>query len=208
MVAGDSGAGNDSEPSSGGGRQGDYGYFNGKALSTSTRPSQTSGGENYAYKITPTTSVNGQFGVGGYFSNHQYFIWERGGNGWYGGAAVGYKSETSSSTLRSSAGNGFILGLERTSYPSGYLSNDTTLIEKLKSAITDGVLKLGGATGTSSGITNYAHMTVTILALPKSSTRNIHYYNGTQFVEAEVYRYNGTLFERVEPKIYTNSQWQ
>ena len=52
-------------------------------------------------------------------------------------------------------------------------------------------------------------MEVTILARPNSSsTRNIHYYNGTQFVEAEVYRYNGTLFERVEPKIYTNSQWQ
>ena len=100
----------------------------------------------------------------------------------------------------SGGGSGFILGLEGTAYPSGYLSDDTALIDTLKSAITNGVLTQGGGKG--------GKMEVTILALPKSSTRNFHYYNGTQFVEAEVYRYNGTLFERVEPKIYTNSQWQ
>lgn len=102
--------------------------------------------------------------------------------------------------VRSGGGSGFILGLDGTAYPSGYLSDDTTLIDTLKSAITNGVLRQGGGSGIST--------TVTIIALPKSSTRNFHYYNGTQFVEAEVYRYNGTLFERVEPKIYTNSQWQ
>ena len=112
------------------------------------------------------------------------------------GAYLGYER-----TVFSGGGSGFILGLEGTAYPSGYLSDDTTLIDTLKSAITNGVLTQGGGQGVK--------MEVTILALPNSSsTRNIHYYNGTQFVEAEVYRYNGTLFERVEPKIYTNSQWQ
>lgn len=105
-----------------------------------------------------------------------------------------------SSEIAGAGGSGFILGLEGTAYPSGYLSDDTTLIDTLKSAITNGVLTQGGGQN--------VRLEVTILELPKSSTRNIHYYNGTQFVEAEVYRYNGTLFERVEPKIYTNSQWQ
>ena len=209
MVAGDSGAGNSYYHSPGGGLEGSIGYYGGNSMGSTSKATQTSGGNNYAYGITPTTSVNGQFGIGGYFSNQQHFTWERGGYGWYGGGAVGYQSGVNSMSLRSASGSGFIVGLEGTSYPSGYLSDDTALIEKLKSAITDGVLTQGGATGTSSGITNSAHMTVTILALPNSSsTRNIHYYNGTQFVEAEVYRYNGTLFERVEPKIYTNSQWQ
>ena len=125
-----------------------------------------------------------------------------GGNGWYGGGgahdAMAYI--TGNITTYSGGGSGFILGLEGTAYPSSYLSGDTTLIDTLKSAITNGVLTKDGSDGKT---------TVTILALPNSSsTRNIHYYNGTQFVEAEVYRYNGTLFERVEPKIYTNSQWQ
>ena len=112
-----------------------------------------------------------------------------------------------SSTAASGGGSGFILGLEGTSYPSGYLSDDTALIEKLKSGISNGVLTQGGQI-LDGNYGRFGSLTLTILALPKSSTRNIHYYTGTQFVEAEVYRYNGTLFERVEPKIYTNSQWQ
>ena len=112
------------------------------------------------------------------------------------GAYLGYER-----SVFSGGGSGFILGLEGTAYPSRYLSDDTAVIEKLKSAVRNGVLTQGGGKGVK--------MEVTILALPNSSsTRNFHYYNGTQFVEAEVYRYNGTLFERVEPKIYTNSQWQ
>ena len=136
----------------------------------------------------------GTFGYGGSGSSYS------GGNGWYGGGGVG-RNSVGNTNLCSGSGSGFILGLEGTAYPSGYLSDDTTLIDTLKSAITNGVLTKGGGRG--------GKMEVTILALPNSSsTRNIHYYTGTQFVEAEVYRYNGTLFERVEPKIYTNSQWQ
>ena len=99
-------------------------------------------------------------------------------------------------------GSGFIIGVSTTTYPSGYLGDNTNLQATIASAISEGTLTQGGSEETT------PKMVLTILALPKSSTRNIHYYNGTQFVEAEVYRYNGTLFERVEPKIYTNSQWQ
>ena len=143
--------------------------------------------------------LDGTFGYGG------SGVTASGGDGWYGGGgAYDWIYETygdGAPTAKSGGGSGFVLGLEGTAYPSGYLSDDTTLIDTLKSAITNGVLRQGGGSGIST--------TVTILALPNSSsTRNIHYYTGTQFVEAEVYRYNGTLFERVEPKIYTNSQWQ
>ena len=143
--------------------------------------------------------LDGTFGYGG------SGVTASGGNGWYGGGgAYDWIYETygdGAPTAKSGGGSGFVLGLEGTAYPSGYLSDDTTLIDTLKSAITNGVLTKGGGQG--------GKMEVTILARPNSSsTRNIHYYNGTQFVEAEVYRYNGTLFERVEPKIYTNSQWQ
>ena len=99
-------------------------------------------------------------------------------------------------------GSGFIIGVSTTTYPSGYLGDNTNLQATIASAISEGTLTQGGSTEAT------PKMVLTILALPKSSTRNFHYYNGTQFVEAEVYRYNGTLFERVEPKIYTNSQWQ
>ena len=177
MVAGDSG------DYAGGGLVGGGGSAGG---------TQTSGG-----KKADKNSDDGRFGYGGAGDT------SRGGNGWYGGGGAfdinAYFGE--SQTIFSGGGSGFILGLEGTAYPSRYLSGDTTLIDTLKSAITNGVLKQGDGKG--------GKMEVTILALPNSSsTRNIHYYNGTQFVEAEVYRYNGTLFERVEPKIYTNSQWQ
>ena len=145
--------------------------------------------------------LDGTFGYGG------SGVTASGGDGWYGGGgAYDWIYETMGDgtgypTAKSGGGSGFVLGLEGTAYPSGYLSDDTTLIDTLKSAITNGVLTKGGGQG--------GKMEVTILARPNSSsTRNFHYYNGTQFVEAEVYRYNGTLFERVEPKIYTNSQWQ
>ena len=145
--------------------------------------------------------LDGTFGYGG------SGVTASGGDGWYGGGGAYdwiYETmgdpSTDRPTAKSGGGSGFVLGLEGTAYPSGYLSDDTTLIDTLKSAITNGALTKGGSDGKT---------TVTIPALPNSSsTRNIHYYNGTQFVEAEVYRYNGTLFERVEPKIYTNSQWQ
>lgn len=187
MVAGDAGSGNFSNTGSGGGLKGKGGKlgssFDGGGSQTSGGRGQSYGGGAYGYQ--------GTFGYGGSGSSYS------GGNGWYGGGGVGRKS-IGNTDLCSGSGSGFILGLEGTAYPSRYLSDDTALIEKLKLAITNGVLTQGGSDGKT---------TVTILDLP-NSTRNIHYYNGTQFVEAEVYRYNGTLFERVEPKIYTNSQWQ
>ena len=124
-------------------------------------------------------------------------ILQIGGNGWYSGAGrIGFYHQTAGA-----GGSGFIIGVSTTTYPSGYLGDDTNLQATIASAISEGTLTQGGSTETK------PKMVLTILSLP-NSTRNIHYYNGTQFVEAEVYRYNGTLFERVEPKIYTNSQWQ
>ena len=182
MVAGDAG------DSSGGGLVGGGGSAGGTQTAGGTKSFYGSGAESYCR--------DGRFGYGGSGDT------SNGGNGWYGGGGSYDLLYQISGELNafSGGGSGFILGLDGTAYPSGYLSDDTTLIDTLKSAITNGVLTQGGSDGKT---------TVTILALPNSSsTRNIHYYNGTQFVEAEVYRYNGTLFERVEPKIYTNSQWQ
>lgn len=126
-----------------------------------------------------------------------------GGYGWYGGGGggVGNNYNSDSPVYAGGGGSGFIIGVSTTTYPSGYLGDNTDLQATIASAISEGTLTQGGSTETT------AKMLLTILDLP-NSTRNIHYYNGTQFVEAEVYRYNGTLFERVEPKIYTNSQWQ
>lgn len=189
MVAGDAGSWNIfSRGTSGGGLKGGSGIL---SQDTVGGGSQTSGGRGQSYG-GGAYGYQGTFGYGGSGSSYS------GGNGWYGGGGVG-RNNIGNTELCSGSGSGFVLGLEGTAYPSGYLSDNTTLIEKLKSAITNGVLTKGGSDGKT---------TLTILSLPKSSTRNIHYYNGTQFVEAEVYRYNGTLFERVEPKIYTNSQWQ
>ena len=183
MVAGDAG------DSAGGGLVGGGGSAGGTQTAGGTKTFYGNGADGYCR--------NGSFGYGGSGDT------SKGGNGWYGGGGsydMLYQI-TGELNVRSGGGSGFVLGLEGTAYPSGYLSDDTTLIDTLKSAITNGVLTQGGGRGVK--------MEVTILALPNSSsTRNIHYYNGTQFVEAEVYRYNGTLFERVEPKIYTNSQWQ
>lgn len=179
---------------------GDAGYYAGGGLrggGGSAGGTQTAGGTKSFYgSAAAGYCQNGSFGYGGSGDT------SKGGNGWYGGGGsydVLYQMSGELNAF-SGGGSGFVLGLEGTAYPSGYLSDDTTLIDTLKSAITNGVLTQGGGQG--------GKMEVTILALPKSSTRNFHYYNGTQFVEAEVYRYNGTLFERVEPKIYTNSQWQ
>ena len=126
-----------------------------------------------------------------------------GGYGWYGGGGggVGNNYSSDSPVYAGGGGSGFIIGVSTTTYPSGYLEDNTDLQATIASAISEGTLTQGVSTETSS------KMLLTILDLP-NSTRNIHYYDGTQFVEAEVYRYNGTLFERVEPKIYTNSQWQ
>ena len=183
MVAGDGGY------YAGGGLQGGGGSVGGTQTAGGIKSFYGSGADRYCQ--------NGRFGYGGSGDT------SKGGNGWYGGGGSYDVLYYMSGELNafSGGGSGFVLGLTGTAYPSGYLSDDTTLIDTLKSAITNGVLRQGGGSGIST--------TVTILALPNSSsTRNIHYYNGTQFVEAEVYRYNGTLFERVEPKIYTNSQWQ
>lgn len=154
--------------------------------------------------VLASMQTDGAFGKGGagIYSSTYKTTSGYGGYGWYGGA--GGSEGNNEKCGGGGGGSGFLIGVSTTTYPSGYLGDDTDLQATIASAISEGTLTQGGSEETT------PKMVLTILARHKPPVRlvNFHYYNGTQFVEAEVYRYNGTLFERVEPKIYTNSQWQ
>lgn len=117
--------------------------------------------------------------------------------GWYSGYTGSYNSSMSVYG-GSGGGSGFIIGTSTTTYPAGYLGNDTTLQTTIASAISDGTLTRGGSTYTA------PRMVMTILELPPSeggeSLSTLKYYNGTEFINTNAKYYNGS--ELVNCNVY------
>lgn len=100
---------------------------------------QTSGGY-YSGSSSSYSGHKGKFGYGGTPTSGKYG--GSGGAGWYGGGATG--TIISSYGLGGSGGSGFIIGKTTTTYPAGYLGDDTNLQATLASAISDASTTTGG----------------------------------------------------------------
>ena len=133
-----------------------------------TGGTQTSGGFGSTYVGSYGGSgTNGSFGTGGYSGSSHGYRGGYGGYGWYGGGGGGcYNSSgTGYTQTRGSGGGGgssFVLGATGTSYPSGYMDDDSTLITTLKDSISESSLTQGASTETA------GKMTVVILSPDKS----------------------------------------
>ena len=166
----------------------------GGSYTGATGGTQTSGGSGVG------SGQKGSFGAGGAGGNEC----GRGGDGWYGGGGGGYYS----SYTGAGGGSGFIIGVSTTTYPSGYLGDDTSLQSTIASAISEGKLTQGGSDGTVS-----TGMILTILELPpvegepQSTLKyfngtdfidtNAKYYNGSELVNCDVYYYDGTELKKI-----------
>ena len=129
----------------------------------------------------------GRFGYGGSGSAGT------GGAGWYGGGGAKYAG--------GGGGSGFIIGVSTTTYPSGYLGDDTALQSLIASTISEGTLVNGGGSVSS--------MTLTILALPAAGTGNsIKYYTNGAWKDATMKVYTKGVWKSASPKVYKDSTWK
>jgi hypothetical protein len=145
----------------------------------------------------------GGFGKGGQGSTHY------GGYGWYGGG-IGV---VTTNPYSDGGGSGFIIGVSTTTYPSGYLGDDTDLQTLIASSITEGTLTQGGTKRSntaeipSEGSSKTTpEMILTVLELGSTASKlkyyngtsfidtNINYYDGSKFIPCNAYRFNGTEF--------------
>lgn len=188
----------------GGGITGAVGTKTGDKISYPYGGSQTSGGRA-GQSNNNQLADSGAFGKGG--AGHRYSSYAYGGDGgygWYGGG--GASSSEAYGTSGGGGGSGFIIGVSTTTYPSGYLGNNSTLQSTIASAISEGSLVQGGSSSTT------PKMILTIIETESPSTSNsqlqyfkgtefiktdINYYNGTEFILCDAYYYDGTEFKKV-----------
>ena len=167
------------------------GVTGGNGLGSSTGGTQTDGGYGIG---SYNKDLSGRFGYGGSSDS-------AGGAGWYGGGGC-----YGGSTVRGGGGSGFIIGQTTTTYPSGFLGDDTSLQTSLAAAVTEGTTTQGGSSA------SIPYITITILEAsssgPSQSTLNYYngtefkkcyatYYNGTSFIDCDAYYYDGTEFKKI-----------
>lgn len=127
------------------------------------------------------------------------------GYGWYCGGASFLASGTDTLTANNSgAGSGFILGMEGTSYPAGYMGDDESLIATLKSAISEPVL-----TKSTSGSNDISedHAVITILE-STSSTQSVKVYENGTWKNATMKVYSNGEWKTPTIKQYSNNTWK
>lgn len=175
-VGGDGGGAGASGVLAGGGAGGNGG---GSTGSTGYTVGDSSGGKGGS-QTTGYSFGNGQPSQGSYVASG------KGGYGWYGGYAGegGYFDGGGGG----GGGSGFIIGVSTSTYPSGYLGNDTNLRNILTQSISEGSLTNGGSTSYT------AKMTITIVSKPTGDQSLLKYYDGNQFINTNAKYYNGTEF--------------
>lgn len=146
---------------------------------------------------TQTSGVFGGYGRGGTISSA---YGGDGGYGWYGGnggTTNGYGSGGGG------GGSGFIIGISTSTYPSGYLGNNTDLRNVLTQSISEGSLTQGGSTSYT------AKMIITIESAGESAVTQsvISYYDGTQFINTNAKYYNGTEFVDCDALYYNGNEF-
>lgn len=133
--------------------------------------------------------------------------------GWYSGGTGGscsyYASGRSYSTSGGNGGgSGFVIGNSTTTYPSGYMGNNNTIINAIVSGVSNVSLTQGGSpqyTSTASQLPTTGQMIIEILELPPVTGPK--YYNGSAWVDTTVKRYNGSTWEDVSMKYYDGTNW-
>lgn len=223
-VAGNAGYGNTSAATSicgqGGGSTGQSGSSAQTSLGNYTAGgggggTQTSGGSGGSVpsssSVTKTAGTAGAFGRNTktqVISGIDYYDYEMAG--WYSGGTGGYCSYSNkSATGGNGGGSGFVVGNSTTTYPFGYMGNNSTLISTIVSNISNYSLTQGGSTRYVTAGTSFpsaGNMKVTILELPPVTGPK--YYNGSAWVQTTVKRYNGSAWEDVTMKYYDGSSWQ
>lgn len=155
---------------------------------------QTSGGAGGGESILGYAG-NGGFGYGGTNKSSG----TDGSYGWYGGG--GGRGTSGGS------GSGFVIGVTTTTYPSGYLGNDTSLQETIAASITEGSTTLGGATK-STATAPAIVLTIIEVGETGSSQSVIQYYNGTEFIDTNAKYYNGSEFIDCDAYYYDGTEFR
>lgn len=208
-VAGNSGgdsaseAGQDALGGEGGSKAGaDGGAYKYSSLYNGLGGTQTDGGKTNNAASTITT-YQGSFGLGGKgFVKRLKTYGGDGGYGWYGGGG-GYG--TNYRVDGGGGGSGFIIGTSTTTYPGGYLDDNTSLQSTLVSAISEGSLTRGVSTETT------PKMILTVVGTvvsPSSTSSQVQYFNGTEFVPATINYYNGTEFVLCDAYYYDGTEFK
>lgn len=183
-----------------------------------TQTSGGSGGSGISGGLpgtTHTSGITGSFGrnsktyTASGIDRYNYFMagWYSGGTG--GDASYGSYPNYYSSTGGDGGGSGFVIGQSTTTYPSGYMGNNNTIINAIISGISNASLTQGTSTAYYTSHLNLpttGYMTVEILELPPVTGPK--YYNGSAWIDTTVKRYNGSAWEDVAMKYYNGSSWQ
>ena len=214
-VAGSAGTGSgDENGGSGGGTTGQNGTYENSLSSTysPTGGSQTSGGiskiettgllPGTRYGYIGSDGIFGKGGAGGNKKSGGDYVGGNGGYGWYGGA--GGCGGRVYSNAGGAGGSGFVIGYSTTTYPSGYLGDDTRLQSIIAASITDAVLTQGGSIETT------PKMVLTIIKVGSSGSSQsvIQYYNGTEFIDINVKYYNGSEFIDCNAYYYDGTEFK
>lgn len=208
-VAGDAGkTGTFYTPGAGGGSAGGDGGSSTRYAANAGGGTQTTGGTGAALGSSASTlysraGSNGTFatgGTGGQYGTDATKYGGNGGNGWYGGGggAQTYLSGNFYDSYPGGGGSGFAIGQSTTTYPSGYMGDNSSDITALTAAISNATLTQGGSSESS------AKMVLTILEVPKSFPK---YYNGSAWIDTEWKRWNGSAWEDIEVKYYNGTSW-
>nr|DAE44732.1 MAG TPA: Glycine rich protein [Caudoviricetes sp.] len=169
--------------------------------------SQTSGGSaTKSGKFDSALANNGRFGYGASGSFNlagRYTGSVYGGAGWYGGgASIDGSGVNSQPNGAAGGGSGFIIGKTTTTYPSGYLGDNTALQSSLASAISN-------ASTTEAGSADENTIILTILALPGTDIGNsIKYYTNGAWKDATMKVYTNGVWKSASPKVYKESSWK
>ena len=166
----------------------------------------TGGNGGGSYSITGGTQTSpgtgsgsaASFGYGGVINGRL-----SGGAGWYGGGAGPDNTQANGA-----GGSGFIIGQTTTTYPDGFLDNDTSLQTSLAAAITNSSTTLGGSACSSSNDPAYITITILEIATPEVTQSTLNYYNGTEFKKCYATYYNGTSFIDCDAYYYDGTEFK